>query len=325
MTGQPKTPQGTRPKAEGQKPLEDSEPSPNSPETVLGTEAPRPNQETLETAKPLEAKGTAGPIKPYEIKLTAGAWQAIVDAGIAEAGKLAGPRGTAEAGKAVGTKAGGRKGPRAPSTSNEWMNLWAKERPFSEELFSEKGREDYSTITEEILKDNLRLRTVDVNSLSEIVKLENLCHVDRWSVDNFVSELQRSFTLSKGLWLGKSLVGLCLSWIIPPECHLLNLMVHPSLWGRGLGRYLMEDLIETAKTEKAYKILLEVKVGNKRARKLYSNLGFIDAGFRRQYYSDGSNANLMTLELPAPPGVSLAVTKRHPPKPPVPLGRNNKP
>jgi ribosomal-protein-alanine N-acetyltransferase len=256
--------------------------------------------------------GSEGPVKPGPAE--GSPWSLGAD-------QSAGAEGHLHIWKAFGAE----KKYKLSEASSEWMRLWAKEQSFNEELFSEKGREDYSTIPDDILMGNLTLRTVNLNSLSEIVKLENLCHLDRWTVDNFVSELQRSFTLSKGLWLGKSLVGLCLSWIIPPECHLLNLMVHPSLWGRGLGRYLMEDLIETAKTEKAYKILLEVKVGNKRARKLYSNLGFIDAGFRRQYYSDGSNANLMTLELPAPPGVSLAVTKRHPPKPPVPLGRNNKP
>ena len=152
--------------------------------------------------------------------------------------------------------------------------------------------------------------------MKEILKMERLCHLDQWSQENFTTELRRSFTLAKGLWLGQSLVGLSLSWIIPPECHLLHLMIHPKLWGRGLGRYLMLDLIESAKAKQAYKILLEVKVGNKRAERLYERLGFTGSGLRKDYYSDGSNAVLMSLELPSPPGAQLTVTKRQPPRQP---------
>jgi ribosomal-protein-alanine N-acetyltransferase len=152
--------------------------------------------------------------------------------------------------------------------------------------------------------------------MREIMRMERLCHVDQWTAENFVTELQRPFTLSKGLWLGHSLVGLSLSWILPPECHLLNLMVHPSLWGRGLGYFLMRDLIQASKDSKAYKIILEVKVGNDRAERLYKRLGFTSSGVRKAYYSDGSNALTMTLELPAPPGTPQANITRRAPKPP---------
>ncbi|MDR2367523.1 MAG: ribosomal protein S18-alanine N-acetyltransferase [Deltaproteobacteria bacterium] len=172
-------------------------------------------------------------------------------------------------------------------------------------------------ISNEELLGLLTLKPLEASSMPQILKMERLCHVDQWTSENFHSELQRAFTVAKGLWLGHSLVGLSLSWMLPPECHLLNLMVHPNLWGRGLGKFLVNDLIETAKSNKAYKIILEVKVGNKRAERLYKRVGFTGSGFRRAYYSDGSNASIMTLELPAPPGAPLVATKRYPPKPPL--------
>jgi ribosomal-protein-alanine N-acetyltransferase len=79
----------------------------------------------------------------------------------------------------------------------------------------------------------------------------------------------------------------------------------------------MADLIESAKNNKAYTIILEVRIGNTRAEALYSKLGFVATGFRRSYYSDGSNAAIMTLELPAPPDApKVATIRRIPATPP---------
>jgi ribosomal-protein-alanine N-acetyltransferase len=176
------------------------------------------------------------------------------------------------------------------------MRTWSlnQDSQIREDLF------DQNNISNEQLKKLLKLKPLDKRSLTQIMKMERLCHTDQWTAENFLAELQRPFTVAKGLWLDQTLVGLSLSWILPPECHLLNLMVHPKLWGRGLGRFLMEDLIQTTKNGQAYKIILEVKVGNQRAENLYRLLGFTGCGIRKGYYSDGSNAAIMTLELPGP-------------------------
>ncbi|MDR1677356.1 MAG: GNAT family N-acetyltransferase [Deltaproteobacteria bacterium] len=132
------------------------------------------------------------------------------------------------------------------------------------------------------------------------MNLERICHVDQWTAENYTSELLRDFALCRGLWLDKILLGLTLFWILPPECHIMNLMVHPKFWGRGLGRYLMQDLLDICKSRKTTKIALEVREGNIRAETLYLHLGFFCSGLRRGYYSDGSNAKNMTLKLTNP-------------------------
>jgi ribosomal protein S18 acetylase RimI-like enzyme len=78
-------------------------------------------------------------------------------------------------------------------------------------------------------------------------------------------------------------------------------MIHPKLWGLGMGRKLMIDLFTQSQHLGAQTILLEVKLGNLRAQKLYSHLGFGIVGVRSNYYRDGSPALLLNLDLPADP------------------------
>jgi ribosomal-protein-alanine N-acetyltransferase len=68
------------------------------------------------------------------------------------------------------------------------------------------------------------------------------------------------------------------------ECHLLNVCIHPDHQRRGLGRGLVEFLLERARRQGARVALLEVRVSNDAAHRLYSGLGFNEVGIRKNYY-----------------------------------------
>jgi len=68
------------------------------------------------------------------------------------------------------------------------------------------------------------------------------------------------------------------------EAHVLNLCVRPQAQGQGVGRELLEHLLEVAREHKADTILLEVRPSNKPALGLYHALGFNEVGTRRAYY-----------------------------------------
>ncbi|HEC05452.1 MAG TPA: ribosomal-protein-alanine N-acetyltransferase [Thiolapillus brandeum] len=67
------------------------------------------------------------------------------------------------------------------------------------------------------------------------------------------------------------------------EAHLLNLSVHPRHQGRGLGRFVLRQVIEQA-GEKADTLFLEVRASNRVARRLYESEGFNEIGQRFNYY-----------------------------------------
>jgi ribosomal-protein-alanine N-acetyltransferase len=61
--------------------------------------------------------------------------------------------------------------------------------------------------------------------------------------------------------------------------------VHPAHRRGGLGRRLLERAIEEGRARGARAALLEVRRSNAAAQSLYRALGFVEAGTRRQYYS----------------------------------------
>jgi len=68
------------------------------------------------------------------------------------------------------------------------------------------------------------------------------------------------------------------------EAHILNLCVKTELRGQGLGRYLLDTLLDDAKILKADTVLLEVRSSNKAAITLYDSVGFNELDVRRNYY-----------------------------------------
>lgn len=67
-------------------------------------------------------------------------------------------------------------------------------------------------------------------------------------------------------------------------------------WGTGLGARLLTDLLHHATAFECEEVLLEVRVDNTRAQKLYERFGFEPIGFRRGYYQPG-NVDALVMRL----------------------------
>ncbi|MEU8777843.1 ribosomal protein S18-alanine N-acetyltransferase [Streptomyces sp. NPDC048606] len=74
-------------------------------------------------------------------------------------------------------------------------------------------------------------------------------------------------------------------------------------WGTGLGARLLTELLRAATAFECAEVLLEVRVDNTRAQRLYERFGFEPIGFRRGYYQPGNvDALVMRLTDPAHAG-----------------------
>jgi [ribosomal protein S18]-alanine N-acetyltransferase len=80
------------------------------------------------------------------------------------------------------------------------------------------------------------------------------------------------------------LIGHGLMSVGAGECHLLNVCVHPSYQRRGLGRAMIDYLLRVGKRKGARVALLEVRISNVAAYKLYIEMGFDEIGIRKDYY-----------------------------------------
>lgn len=68
------------------------------------------------------------------------------------------------------------------------------------------------------------------------------------------------------------------------ESHILNLAVDQSYQGQGIGKHLLNHLMDVARIKAADTMLLEVRPSNQAAIHLYESSGFNEIGSRKAYY-----------------------------------------
>lgn len=96
--------------------------------------------------------------------------------------------------------------------------------------------------------------------------------------------------------LRDSVVGFSLFRTVADECELLLIAVLPGEQRRGIGRLLLNDFMQRARTRSLRRIHLEVRDGNP-AIGMYRAAGFSPVGRRRNYYHavSGSRYDAITL------------------------------
>lgn len=80
-------------------------------------------------------------------------------------------------------------------------------------------------------------------------------------------------------------VGFAVIYLAGREGDLANLATAASVRRSGVGRRLLEHILEEARTRGAVTIFLEVRESNVAARALYRSAGFVDVGRRKKYYA----------------------------------------
>ncbi len=84
--------------------------------------------------------------------------------------------------------------------------------------------------------------------------------------------------------------GFVLARVAAEEAEILTLAVAPGVRRRGTGAALLAAALAQATARGAQEMFLEVSEANGPARALYARAGFTEAGRRRRYYPDGSDA-----------------------------------
>ena len=127
------------------------------------------------------------------------------------------------------------------------------------------------------------LANMSLADLDEVVGIERQVYSHPWTPGNFADALNAGYP---GWTLREQgcLLAYCLVMNAPDEVHLLNLSVATSWQGRGLAQRLLAEVERHAAAQGCQAVLLEVRVSNDRARRLYQWLGYEKIGLRRGYY-----------------------------------------
>jgi ribosomal-protein-alanine N-acetyltransferase len=80
-------------------------------------------------------------------------------------------------------------------------------------------------------------------------------------------------------------IGFILAQLTADEAEILSLGVAATSQRAGIGRRLVQGLIDTAQRKGVQRIFLDVAAGNVAAIALYQTMGFAHMGRRKEYYS----------------------------------------
>ena len=138
-----------------------------------------------------------------------------------------------------------------------------------------------------------------------IIHLKACVDIDQKTLKGFwtKSQWERELTDPKRICLGilevetKKLLGFCSAWFVIDELHITSIAVKPTHQRKGLGKFLLSDLIKRSSSLRTNQIQLEVKETNKSAKAFYKSMGFKTIGNRSNYYKDGSDALLLAKEI----------------------------
>ena len=135
-----------------------------------------------------------------------------------------------------------------------------------------------------VLDDLWRVRAMTADDLPQVLDIEQVSYEFPWSRGIFEDCLRMGYrcqVVNEGNG-GVRAYGLMSTAV--GEAHLLNLCVAPVCRRSGMARYLLAQLLETARLDDAYVMFLEVRPSNKAAISLYRNAGFSEIGRRPGYY-----------------------------------------
>jgi ribosomal-protein-alanine N-acetyltransferase len=134
-----------------------------------------------------------------------------------------------------------------------------------------------------LLNSRLQFRPMQMADLDAIMAIEPTIYPYPWSRGNFSDSLDAGYSG----WVYEEdgrIIGYAVLMLVLDEAHLLNISIAKSHQGRGLGRALLEYMMQIARGHGAANIFLEVRPSNQAAIHLYESTGFNEMAIRRGYY-----------------------------------------
>ena len=138
-----------------------------------------------------------------------------------------------------------------------------------------------------------------IGDLPRVLAIERASFLTPWTEENFRHEIERNPIAWNLVALrGGEVVGFACAYIVGGELMVNDVAVDTDDRRTGVGRALVVHLLDGARARGCRRATLEVRPSNEAALRLYRDLGFVEGGIRRGYYSDtGEDALLMARTL----------------------------
>ena len=145
--------------------------------------------------------------------------------------------------------------------------------------------------------EKIIIREINILDVDIIFIIEKNSYSNPWTFNDLKKEVQNSF--SKNFLIKKSnkIIGYIFTHIVIDQMQINNFCVSEEFRRCGYAKHLMKNTIAYIKSVDIKHVYLDVRENNVAAIKLYSSSGFKIDSIRKNYYSDGENAILMSRDL----------------------------
>lgn len=122
--------------------------------------------------------------------------------------------------------------------------------------------------------------------LPQVVGIENASYPDPWPYATFLREVEASkISVPIVAIRRQTVLGYIVSWMIMDEVHIGNVAVAVKHRRKGIGKLMMQWLMDEAARRRCTFSTLEVRESNEAARIMYENMNFRMVARRKAYYS----------------------------------------
>ena len=147
----------------------------------------------------------------------------------------------------------------------------------------------------------MTIREMSALDIGEVAALEAEVFSMPWSAQGFEDTLCREDVLFLVACEADQVLGYVGVYCTADEGEITNVAVAPSARRRGVGQELLADLIRRLAQKKIYRIVLEVRVSNEPAIRLYEKQGFVTMGTRKNFYEKPTEDAYVMVRQPVVP------------------------
>ena len=145
---------------------------------------------------------------------------------------------------------------------------------------------------------NYRIQKVELLDFDEIDGIEKQIFSDPFPKALLIHDFNENpFSRYFKCVNNNQIIGYFGIWLTFEDCQIITVGLLQDYQGKGIGKMMVDFIINFARENSCEQITLEVRVSNQKAIDLYSGFGFIKLSLRKRYYENGDDAYLMKLDL----------------------------
>lgn len=145
--------------------------------------------------------------------------------------------------------------------------------------------------------ETVKIRPMEPADVPAVAAMERQYFGEPWSEQGFLDALRTGYALFLVALQEEEPVGYCGVYLSLDEGEITNVAVREDCRGKGIARRMMEELHSRTARLGVHGLVLEVRVSNVDAIRLYEGCGYRECGLRRNFYRNPvEDARLMRLD-----------------------------